>query len=107
MILKRIDFMDLQVGASYRIYDLRSNGTIFADGDGNDITISEIGGYAQATKRLLKEKLKLIGSLRYDKMKTLKGNLVLGFLQYSPKTTTISDCPIKLVSECQPPKPNI
>ncbi|WP_339901906.1 carboxypeptidase-like regulatory domain-containing protein [uncultured Cyclobacterium sp.] len=77
-----IDFMDLQVGASYRIYDLRSNGTIFADGEGNDITISEIGGYAQATKRLFQEQLKVIGSLRYDKNENFKG-------QFSPRISTV------------------
>lgn len=77
-----IDFIDLQVGASYRIYDLRSNGTIFADGEGNDITISEIGGYAQASKRLLQEKLRLIGSLRYDKNENFEG-------QFSPRISTV------------------
>src|SRR5690606_11832228 len=34
---------------------------------GNDITIQEIGGYIQASKRVINDKLKLIGSLRYDK----------------------------------------
>lgn len=63
----RIKFVELIAGASYRIYDLNSNGTIFADIPGNDITIQEFGGYAQAIKRLAKDKIKLIGSLRYDK----------------------------------------
>lgn len=59
--------VELLVGASYRLYDLNSNGTIFADTAGNDITIQEIGGYIQASKRVINDKLKLIGSLRYDK----------------------------------------
>src|SRR5690554_7585724 len=45
-----LDFMDLQAGASYRLYELGSNGTIFADVEGNDITIMELGAFAQASK---------------------------------------------------------
>jgi len=63
----QIKFVDLIAGASYRLYDLNSNGTIFADTPGNNITIQEYGAYTQATKRLANDKLKLIGSLRYDK----------------------------------------
>tara|TARA_R110002050_G_scaffold114567_7_gene230171 strand:+ start:271 stop:3162 length:2892 start_codon:yes stop_codon:yes gene_type:complete len=77
-----IDFLDLQVGAAYRVYDLRSNGTIFADYEGNDITISEIGSYAQASKRLLQEKLRLMGSLRYDKNENFDG-------QFSPRMAAV------------------
>jgi outer membrane receptor protein involved in Fe transport len=77
-----IDFIDLQVGAAYRLYELRSNGTIFADGEGNDITITEVGGYAQASKRLLQDKLRLIGSLRYDKNENFEG-------QFSPRMSAV------------------
>ncbi|MCH7398430.1 carboxypeptidase-like regulatory domain-containing protein [Belliella sp. DSM 107340] len=70
-----IDFMDLQVGASYRVYDLRSNGTIFADVEGNDITIQEIGAFAQGSKTIFDDKLKLTGSLRYDKNENFQGQL--------------------------------
>ncbi len=63
----QIDFMELMVGASYRLYDLNSNGTIFADTAGNDITIQEIGAYIQGSKKLLNDKLKLTGSVRWDK----------------------------------------
>ncbi|MFD2033542.1 carboxypeptidase-like regulatory domain-containing protein [Belliella marina] len=70
-----IDFMDLQVGASYRLYDLRSNGTIFADVEGNDITIQEVGAFAQGSKTVFDDKLKLTGSLRYDKNENFKGQL--------------------------------
>ena len=63
----QIDFMGIQVGASYRLYDLESNGTIFADSAGNDITIQEVGAFVQLSKRLLNDKLKLTGSARYDK----------------------------------------
>ncbi len=70
-----IDFMELQVGASYRLFDLESNGTIFADTAGNDITIQEYGIYAQASKRFLDDKLKIQGSLRYDKNENFDGQI--------------------------------
>ncbi|MEO9485298.1 MAG: TonB-dependent receptor [Ekhidna sp.] len=78
----QIDFMDLQVGASYKLYDLGSNGTIFADSVGNDITIQEFGGFAQASKRLLDDKLKLTGSVRYDKNENFDG-------QYNPRISGV------------------
>jgi iron complex outermembrane recepter protein len=63
----QIKFMDLLIGGSYRLYDLNSNGTIFADTTGNDITIQELGAYAQASKKIFSDKLKLTGSIRWDK----------------------------------------
>ncbi|WP_192349808.1 TonB-dependent receptor [Algoriphagus sp. Y33] len=79
---EEIDFIDLQVGAQYRVYDLRSNGTIFADVEGNDITISEYGAFAQAGKKVLNEKLKITGSLRYDKNENFDG-------QFSPRISGV------------------
>ncbi len=70
----QIDFMGLQVGASYRVFDLRSNGTIFPDQDGG-IQISEYGAYVQASKRIIDDKVKLTGSLRYDKNENFDGQL--------------------------------
>lgn len=64
---EKIGFMDVLVGASFRQYDLRSNGTIFPDSEDNPITINEIGGFVQASKRVLEDKLKLTGSIRADK----------------------------------------
>lgn len=77
-----IKFMDLQVGAQYRVYDLRSNGTIFADVEGNDISITEYGAFAQAGKRVLNDKLKFTGSLRYDKNENFDG-------QFSPRISAV------------------
>lgn len=71
----QVDFMDLMIGASYRLYDLSSNGTIFADTAGNDITIQEVGAYIQAAKKILNEKLKVTGSLRYDKNENFDAQL--------------------------------
>ena len=63
----KIEFVDVLVGGSFRQYDLRSNGTIFPDSPENPITINELGGFVQASKKVLDDKLKLIGSIRGDK----------------------------------------
>ncbi|NQW27940.1 MAG: TonB-dependent receptor [Flammeovirgaceae bacterium] len=68
------NFIDLQVGASFRMFDLGSNGTIFPDTVGNEITIKEYGLYAQAGKRM-SDWMKLSGSLRYDKNENFKGQI--------------------------------
>ena len=67
--------MDLLVGASYQLYQLKSNGTIFADTPGNPITISEYGGFVQGSKALLNEKLRLTASVRYDKNENFDGQI--------------------------------
>jgi iron complex outermembrane recepter protein len=72
----KIKFADILIGATYRLFDLNSRGTIFADVPGNDITISEYGAYTQVTKRL--GDLKLIGSIRFDKNENFDG-------QFSPR----------------------
>lgn len=77
-----VDFLDLQAGASYRLYDLQSDGTIFADVEGNEITIQEIGAYAQVSKRFIGDKLKLMGSVRFDKNENFEG-------QFSPRISAV------------------
>ena len=69
-----IDFMELQAGASFRMFDLNSKGTIFPDTVVNEITIKEYGIYAQSAKRVLNW-LKLSGSFRYDKNENFKGQI--------------------------------
>ncbi len=60
------EFMDLQVGGSFRQYSLDSGGTIFTDYDG-PIEYDEYGAYVQASKKFLDEdRMKLTASLRYD-----------------------------------------
>jgi len=66
---------DVQVGGSYRLFDLNSNGTIFSDTTGNDITIYEYGAYVQAIKNLMNERLKITASLRYDKNENFEGRV--------------------------------
>ena len=58
--------VDLQVGGSYREYSLDSGGTIYTDSDG-PINYNEYGAYVQASKKFADDRLKLTGSIRYDK----------------------------------------
>ncbi len=61
------NFMDLQVGGSYRQYSLDSGGTIFTDYDGS-IEYDEYGAYVQGSKKFTEdERLKITASIRYDK----------------------------------------
>ncbi|MCB0496548.1 MAG: carboxypeptidase-like regulatory domain-containing protein [Cyclobacteriaceae bacterium] len=70
-----ISFMDLLVGASYQLYDLRSNGTIFPDSEDNPITISEYGGFVQGSKAIANERLRLTASIRFDKNENFQGQI--------------------------------
>ncbi|MEM7299015.1 MAG: TonB-dependent receptor, partial [Bacteroidota bacterium] len=55
------------VGASYRLYDPESNGIIFPDTVGNDITMFEYSFFAQTQRELLNDKLQTTVSARVDK----------------------------------------
>lgn len=59
-------FENLIVGSNIRFYDPESNGTIFADGNGHDITNFEYGMYMEGTKRM-NDKVELSASFRIDK----------------------------------------
>jgi len=70
-----IEFADIQVGGSYRKYNLNSSGTIYTDID-DAITYSEFGIYTQIQKNLELTndmELKLTGSARYDKSEFFNG----------------------------------
>ncbi|MEM7185425.1 MAG: TonB-dependent receptor [Bacteroidota bacterium] len=68
-----LDFAEIQVGGSYRNYELNSSGTIYTDIDG-PINYSEIGVYTQIQKKFLEdERLKLTASIRYDKSELFDG----------------------------------
>jgi len=54
------------VGGNYKRYILNSGGTLFID-TLKPISVDELGGYAQVTKKLLSDKLTLIASGRFDK----------------------------------------
>ncbi len=82
----QIKWAEIQVGGNYRQYDLFSNGTIFNEGpdDGvsfSRIKIGEYGLYTQIAKTLA-EKLKLTGSVRYDKNENFNG-------QFTPRFSAV------------------
>ncbi len=76
-----IDFADIMVGGSWRQYSLNSEGTIYTDYDGA-INYKEYGAYLQVKKNLLEERLKLTGSIRYDKSEFFDGF-------YSPRLSAV------------------
>ena len=73
--------VEIQVGGSLRQYQLNSHGRIYTDADG-PIYYNEFGMYTQAQKKLLEDRLKLTGSVRYDKSKNFDGN-------YSPRLSAV------------------
>ncbi len=66
------DWADIQVGGSWREYELNSQGTIFTDFDG-PIKYQEFGAYAQLQKKFVDDRLKLTASGRYDKNEFFDG----------------------------------
>ncbi|RZK47530.1 MAG: TonB-dependent receptor [Pedobacter sp.] len=73
-----IKAVDLLAGASFRYYDMNTNGTLIDDKD-KKITIKEYGAFVQAAKRLLHDKLKVTLSLRYDKNENFDGSFTPRF----------------------------
>lgn len=67
-----IDFAEVMVGGSWRQYSLNSGGTIYTDNDG-PIDYQEYGAYVQVQKKLMEDRLKLTGSIRYDKSEFFDG----------------------------------
>ena len=64
---------EIQVGGSYRVYELNSFGRIYTDAE-SAINYNEYGVYTQVQKKLMDDRLKLTGSVRYDKAKNFDGN---------------------------------
>lgn len=82
----QIRFLELIAGANYRLYTLRSAGTLFADtkeGRDGSIPINEFGAFVQAGKSLLADHLKLTGSIRYDKNENFDG-------QFTPRVSAVT-----------------
>lgn len=75
-----IDFVDMQMGASFKQYQLRSNGTIFDDAGG--VNINEVGAYLQLGKSFIDNRIRLNGSVRYDKNENFDG-------QFSPRISSV------------------
>ena len=66
-------WVDLTLGGNYRAYKLSSQSSLFND-KGQSIYYHEFGMFLQANRDLLKDKLRLSSSIRYDKNKNFKGN---------------------------------
>ena len=69
-----VEGVDIIVGASYRDYILRSNGTLFTDYT-DPIEFTDMGLYAQAQKDIMGGAVKLTGSMRYDKSEFFEGTV--------------------------------
>ena len=69
-----IEFAEIQLGGSFREYELNSHGRIYTDANG-PIHYNDYGAYTQVTKKLLDDRLKFTGSIRYDKSKNFDGNI--------------------------------
>ena len=69
-----IEFAEIQIGGSYRAYQLNSHGRIYTDKDG-PINYDEYGAYTQVTKKFIDDRLKFTGSVRYDKAQNFDGNI--------------------------------
>ena len=76
-----IKVAEIQVGGSYREYQLNSHGRIYTDAKG-PIYYNEYGFYAQLQKKFMEDRLKFTGSVRYDKSKNFDGN-------YSPRVSLV------------------
>jgi outer membrane receptor protein involved in Fe transport len=77
-----IKFADLIVGGNWKQYVLNSEGTLFADKPGHPIHINELGAYAQLSKEVIKDVLKLSAAGRYDRNKNFKG-------RFTPRVTAV------------------
>jgi len=84
---EKIKFAEIIIGGNYKKYILDSKGTLFIDTI-KPIGITELGAYAQATKKLLSDRLTLSVSGRYDKNEDFKGH-------FTPRATAL----IKLARE--------
>lgn len=73
--------VEIQIGGSYRLYELNSHGRIYTDKD-SQINYTDYGAYTQIQKKLMDDRLKLTGSVRYDKSKNFDGS-------FSPRVSVV------------------
>ena len=81
-----INFAEIMVGGNYRIYELKSEGTLFDDANepNGTITINEFGFFVQASKKFFDDRLKILASTRYDKNENFEGRFTpRGAIVYS------------------------
>lgn len=105
-----VKFAEIQVGGSYRLYELNSGGRIYTDAN-SQINYTDYGAYTQVQKKLMEDRLKLTGSVRYDKSKNFDGTFSPRDQQFiqsgSRKRIIISERLFKQVLEIQPHRINI
>jgi len=77
-----IPFAEVLVGGNWKQYVLNSEGTLFPDTKGNPIKINEYGAYLQAGRELIKDLLRVTGSIRYDKNENFEG-------RFTPRVTAV------------------
>jgi outer membrane receptor protein involved in Fe transport len=77
-----IQFMEIQLGLSERVYSVNSNGTVFFDEPGNPIIINQFGSFIQINKNLINDRLRITGAFRFDKNKYFEA-------QYTPRFSMI------------------
>lgn len=77
-----IHFAEVLVGGNWKQYVLNSEGTLFADTKGSPIKINEYGGYIQIGRDVIKDRLKLTASGRYDKNENFAG-------RFTPRVTAV------------------
>jgi outer membrane receptor protein involved in Fe transport len=77
-----IPFAEVLVGGNWKQYALNSEGTLFIDKKDSAIKISEYGAYLQISKEIVKDRLRLTASGRYDKNKYFDG-------RFTPRVTAL------------------
>jgi outer membrane receptor protein involved in Fe transport len=77
----RLKVVDLIVGGNWKQYVLDSKGTLFADSSG-PISINELGAYAQISRSLFNNSLKLTAAGRYDYNENFPG-------RFTPRFTAV------------------
>lgn len=65
-------FSKVTLGGSFRLYDPESNGTLFTDSVGNNVTNYEYGTFLELAKEIA-DKTEATGSLRFDKNENFQG----------------------------------
>ncbi|MBL7870750.1 MAG: TonB-dependent receptor [Cyclobacteriaceae bacterium] len=86
---KQIEWAEVIAGGNYRLISVYSKGTFFDDAPNdpnisNPILTNTFGAYTQIAKSIV-EKIKLTGSIRYDKMKDFDGHFTPRLsMVYSP-----------------------
>ncbi len=74
-----IHVFELLVGVNHRIYSINSEGTIFIDKPGEPIMINQFGSFAQISKSILGDHVKITASARYDKHQKFDGKFTPRF----------------------------